>query len=257
MPPDTTAAVENAYGVFARYDLGGGVNVCRCNVCVDAEIERQLNTVPLREISSRLLAQYTSSAHGWDGKTENDLRYYLPRYFELIASDDTPSDFDEEHCLVRLGEAGYRGNWKSLEADAVDRFLVALLRERLALPLDIDAMGWAGSGCDPVETTLCTAANAGCDLAFLIATWDSDRARNSTLHLANVIASADWQARQLRDNWWIGHRGPYPEQAMQRVIRWLLRQETRERLEAACLTEQDEGAAILLSHAESIVAGLI
>ena len=54
MSPDLQEAIENAYRVFARYDLRGGVNVCHCNVCGDREIERQLNTVLLREISSRL-----------------------------------------------------------------------------------------------------------------------------------------------------------------------------------------------------------
>ena len=37
-------------------------------------MERQLNTVPLREMSALLLAEYTDSAHSFDGKVENDLR---------------------------------------------------------------------------------------------------------------------------------------------------------------------------------------
>src|SRR4051794_23329652 len=85
MTPEVAASVENAYRVFARYDLRGGVNVCRCNVCVDPKVERDLNTVPLREMSSGLLAESPPPAHCGDGKTENDFRHYLPRYFELIA----------------------------------------------------------------------------------------------------------------------------------------------------------------------------
>src|SRR6187402_2539494 len=130
MTPEVAEAVENAYRVFARYDLRGGVSVCRCNVCVAPECERKLNTIPLRQISSGLLAEYTSSAHGFDGKTENDLRYYLPRYFELIAAGDPPTTLDEQICLQRLHEADYPRNWGPQEAGAVDRFLVELLRDR-------------------------------------------------------------------------------------------------------------------------------
>ena len=253
MTPELAEAVEDAYRVFARYDLRGGVTVCRCNVCVAPDMERQLNTVPLREMSALLLAEYTDSAHSFDGKVENDLRHYLPRYFELIAQGNPPTNLDEETCLQRLREAGYPRNWGPAEADAVDGFLVALLRERLATPFDVDAMGYTGSGEDKAETVLCMAAFAGADFAPLLAAWHEDEGRTATLHLANVIATADWRLRQLRDTWWL-HR-KHVEQAMQQVIQWLLRWETWERLEQACLREQDEGAAALLSRAEGLIAG--
>lgn len=257
MSPEVAAAVEDAYRVFARYDLRGGVNVCRCNVCVAPEVERELNTVPLREMSSSLLAEYTNSAHGWDGKTENDFRHYLPRYFELIAAGDPPTNLDEETCLQRLRDADYSRNWGPAEAGAVDRFLVALLRERLVTPFAIDRMGCTGYD-DEAETVLCMAAYAGADPSPLLAAWDEmawreDGGRLATLHLANVIAAADWRLRQLRDTWWLDCE--HAEQAMHQVIGWLLRWETWERLEQACLGEQEEGAAALLSRAEGMIAG--
>jgi len=247
--------VENAYRVFARYDLRGGVNVCRCNVCVAPEVERELNTVPLRDMSSSLLAEYTCSAHDWDGKTENDFRHYLPRYFELIAAGEPPTNLDEETCLERLHHARYRESWGPLEAGAVDGFFQAMLRARIAAPLQIDAFGWAGYEADGVERLLCMAAHAGTDLDPLLSIWDADLSRNSVLHLANVAAAADWKKRRLRDTWWLGMRRPHAEAGMQHVIGWLLRWETWERLEQACLREQDDGAAALLSHAEGLVAG--
>jgi hypothetical protein len=259
MSPELAAAVENAYRVFARYDLRGGVTVCRCNVCVAPDMERQLNTVPLREMSAGLLAEYTDSAHSFDGKVENDLRHYLPRYFELIAQGSPPTNLDEETCLQRLREADYPRNWGPVEAGAVDRFVVALLRERLATPLSIDAMGYTGYGEDKAETVLCMAAYAGADLAPLLSVWreaawrEDEMGRVATLHLANVVATADWRLRQLRNTWWL-HRD-YIEQAMQQVIQWLLQAEIWERLEQACLREQDEGASALLTHAEGLVAG--
>jgi hypothetical protein len=253
MTPEVSEAVENAYRVFGRYDLRGGVSVCRCNVCVAPDVEQRLNTVPLREMSARLLTQYTESAHSFDGKVENDLRHYLPRYFELIAKGDPPTNLDEETCLQRLRDADYPRNWGPVEAGAVDSFL-----------FDIDAMGHTGYGDDKAETVLCMAAYAGADLAPLLAAWQEmawreknwseDEARLATLHLAHVIANADWRLRQLQDSWWM-HRD-YTEAPMQQVIRWLLRASVWERLEAACLAEPEEGPAALLSRAEGVLAGV-
>jgi len=47
------------------------------------------------------------------------------------------------------------------------------------------------------------------------------------------------------------------ETAMHEVLAWLLTPEMRERLEDACLVEQDQAAAGLLSHAEGLVMGAI
>jgi hypothetical protein len=255
MTPEVAEAVENAYRVFARYDLRGGVSVCRCNVCVAPECERKLNTIPLRQISSGLLAEYTSSAHGFDGKTENDLRYYLPRYFELIAAGDPPTTLDEQICLQRLQEADYPRNWGPQESGAVDRFLVELLRERLATPFAIDAMGWSGFGEDKAEAVLCMAAYAGAEMSPLLKAWSADDTRSASLHLANMIATADWRRRHLRDSWWLGRE--HTEAAMRQVFQWLSQLSTWERLEAALFAEKDEGAAALLSQAQSIVANLM
>ena len=118
-------------------------------------------------------------------------------------------------------------------------------------------MHWAGFGSDPIETTLCTAANAGCDLTDLLAVWESDSSRSATLHLAAVVCAANLPARLLRDSWWLGDSRPHPDKGMRQVVGWLLRPQIRERLEAACLAEQDESAAAMLSHAEGVVGGII
>ena len=222
MTPGLAAAVENAYRVFARYDLRGGVTVCRCNVCVDTKTERELNTVPLKEMSSRLLAEYTHSAHCWDGKTEDDFRHYLPRYFELIALDAPPTTINEQTCLQRLYDAGYRANWGPLENAAIEGFFLALFRERIAEPFEIDAMGFTDYATDRAEAMLCMVGHAGGDLAPLLAAWAADSGRNATLHIANVVATADWNKKRMRDSWWFGLSRPHAEVAMEQLIAWLL-----------------------------------
>jgi len=106
--PELNSVVENAYREFACYRLRGTIAVCRCPVCVAGEVERELCTVPLRAISSRLLAEYTHSAHGFDDRAADELRHFLPRYFELIAADDPPTNTGIETCLGRLHEAAWR-----------------------------------------------------------------------------------------------------------------------------------------------------
>jgi len=68
----------------------------------------------------------------------------------------------------------------------------------------------------------------------------------------------DWRKQRLRNLFWYdwNHR-PDVAKAAANFMAWLLRRETQERLEAACLAEHDEGAAALLSHAEGVVAGLV
>lgn len=254
MSPELTAAVENAYRVFARYPLKGTVSVCPC--CVSDKIAHELSTEQLNCISPELLANYTHSAHSWNGKVEDDLRYLLPRYFELIAQGLDPTHFGDEICLERLSDADYRNTWKQKDADAIEAFFLALMRDRLAEPVEVD---WSGMshGDDPVESALCLIAHAGGDLAPLLAAWGADESRTATLHIANIAAKANWYAKQLENTWWCVEHRPNGQIAMQQVIAWLLRAQTRERLETACLAETDDGAASLLSHAEDIVRGLI
>lgn len=257
MEDDLPASINNAYRVFSPYRLKGAVSVCSCRVCVDQATGRQLCTVPLRQMSSQLLAEYTHSAHGLDDRAADEFRHFLPRYFELMAAGDAPSHIGIETCLDRLCEADYRHHWPPSEAGAIDRFLVALFRARLADPPIIDSSGLPTLEGSEVEDTLCMVANAGGDLTRLLAAWDADRSRTATLHIANIIGIADWLHRNLRNSFWRGERRPHAVAGMRQVVEWLLRDATRALLEAACLTEMDPGAAALLSHAEGIVGAMM
>jgi hypothetical protein len=258
MSPELNIAVENAYREFTRYRLGGVIAVCKCDVCVSDADEKALCTVPLRQISSQLLAQYTLSAHGCDDRVADELRYFLPRYFELIGQDDLPTTLGIETCLGRLHDARYRTSWPATEVAAVAAFFVALLRQRLAEPPEIDPTGLPVFGRDTAEEVLCMVAYAGGDMELCLEAFDAERSRAAALHIANIAAKADWLRKRLDNGSWYGnYRRDDTETAMRQVIAWLLREATRARLEAACLAEQDEAAASLLSHAESLVAGLI
>jgi hypothetical protein len=255
--PELAEAVENAYRAFARYRLRGAIAVCNCPVCVSKEHERALCTVPLRMMPSLLLGEYTNSAHGFDDRVADELRYFLPRYFELIAADDVPSNLGIETCLDRLHDAGYRAGWPASETAAIDAFFAALLRARLAAPPQVDPSGLPVFDADAVEDVLCMAARADGDVAALLAVWDGERSRAATLHVANIVAKADWRGMCLNNTFWLGTTRPHAKMRMRDVLAWLLTPEMRERLEEACMAETDEAAAALLSHAEGPVMGAI
>lgn len=246
---DVEAAVARAYEVFDRYGLDEGLVVCRCSVCVDAAAEQLLATTPLREIPWELLAQYTHSAHEWSPVVERQLRYFLPRYFELMAAGTDPAYYGA--CLDRLGNAAYRRHWPPSEADAIDEVFFALARRCLSSVPDVPDVDL---GTDPIEDLLVTLARAGGDVHVILRAWEAVRDRAADLHMAAVVASANWTVPQLAASEWRDASRPAVRVHMEAVIAWLARPETRARLEAAWYAERDPAAAGLLSRAEALLA---
>jgi hypothetical protein len=253
MTPELVLAVENAYREFARYHLRGAIAVCKCDVCVSDEGEKALCVVPLRQISSRLLAEYTQSAHGFDDRVADELRYFLPRYFELIAAGEIPCNNGLETCLGRMLHAAYGKDWPQEEADAIDGFFVALFRAELGKPLGPADYSLFDAG-EGAEAVLCCMAHAGGDVRLLLDVWERTAGREADVRIARTIVAADWRIRDLSNTWWsVADRKPV-RQAMNTIIAWLLRTETWERLEAACLNETDSMTAELFSQAQSMIA---
>jgi len=258
MPPDVQAAIETAYRVFARYDLRAGLMVCRCDVCVPPQAARALATLPLREIPAPVLGEYTDSAHELTPLVADQLRYFLPRYFELLAGGEVPTALGVETCLRRLGHADWRAAWPRAEADAISAFFTAQFRALLDTPNPALAEfpGLPSYNADSAEDWLCTVAHAGGEMAPLLAVWDEAAGLNADLRLANMIAGADWAERRLRNSAWYGNLHAIAEPAMAEVTAWLRRPAIRARLEAACLAARNADDAALLSMAEGIAAGL-
>ena len=173
MRPDLRAIVEDAYAIFSGYRIQGPLTVCNCNVCMAVETEQALRRTPLREVSSSLLAEYTNSAHGYDEDSiAVELKYFLPRYFELIAEHDPQDDVGMDICLRRLGEASYRTRWPAEEAEIIDRFFDAFLVDSTAL---VEVELWPGGWhlAFNILDALTMALTAGADVERLIAAFES------------------------------------------------------------------------------------
>jgi hypothetical protein len=232
--PELQEVVDRSYRVFGRYRLNGNVVVCTCPVCVSDNDARLLAVTPLHDVAAPLLGEYTQSAHGL---VEDEMRYFLPRYFELLASGEDPSPIGIEVCLARLGEADYRGRWPNDEVEVIDAFFAALFRSWLDAPARCH-MGRVVllRGLD-IEELLCMVAYAGGDLAPLLRVWDATAGRLADLRLAAVISHA-WSGALGNAFWDIAHR-PELEAPMRLVFDWLRRAEIFERLDAA-LTHSEE-----------------
>ena len=255
MTPELAAAVEHAYRVFARYTLGDDLIVCRCNVCVDSpETERVLVSTPLRELAAEWLAEYTNSAHGYDeGRIADELRHFLPRYFDLIALGASPCHIGLAYALTRLGEADYRTHWPAAEAAAIDAFFAALFSDRVrrdAIAPEAWVIGPALV--EPVEEILELIAAAGGDVARLLRSWDETEDPAGALQAAQL--AEEWEEaltgqRPASEVW-----GSRAQESWALVAGWLRRSQTAARVERALQSAADESQRAILARGLVVLA---
>lgn len=244
--PELAAVVEEAYVLFAPYTIGSVLYVCHCNVCMTRETERQLTSTPLREISARLLGEYTNSAHDWnDGQVAREMRYFLPRYMDLMARNDPPDSMGMEICLRRLAPAQWRTTWPRAEADLIDRFFDALVRGAMER---LDVIPWEREAEPKVdmEDILTMIVRAGGDLTRALAVWDGGPLLGAAVHMAKMRQSLDYKhGRDILRN---AHLDEQPDAAAE-IAAFLLRGSVQERIEAAFFATDDPHLQNILSNA--------
>jgi hypothetical protein len=248
MTPELKAIVEEAYVVFGRYKPAAPtLTVCHCNVCMTQEVERELIKTPLREIPSLLLAEYTNSAHDWDdGPVAREMRYFLPRYFELIALNDPPDNMDLDICLRRLGKASWRAKWPKREEQIIDQFFDALMISSLqCLDLAHWPVGWKLDF--QIEDVLTMVITAHGDVGRVLAAWDHSPDPQAAIHMAglreHVLTSG---GRTYLHSAYL--EGDYDAEA-DKIGAFLMRPEVDRRLEAAFFAVADPRLQQILSDA--------
>jgi hypothetical protein len=249
-------SIDHAYVVFGGYKLRGIVDVCHCPACLKTDAERRLLATPLRDISSDLLASYSHAAKPIDpDQVSKSLRYFLPRYFELIAAHDWPVHFFEAGALKMLAQAQYRRTWPAHEIAAVDDFFEALFRATLSQPVDLaDEFDFLNQHC-LIATVLGLVIRADGNVSALLAEWDSTLGATATLHLALLIEhSRTGILKKRRLHWAYEHHNPGAEKM---VLAWLLRPATKSRMEAAFLEEKDPVKQAVLSNVKVLLTQLI
>ena len=246
MRPQLHAVIQEAYEVFGDYRVRHSLSVCHCNCCMTEEDEPDLLKAPLRDIPANLLAEYTNSAHAWDdGPVAREMRYFLPRYFELLAIDDPPDNGGVDICLRRLGYASWRAKWPDRECDVIDRFFDEYMRSRLELTgLVLWPVGWRlAFDLSDVLTLVVTAHG---NLQRTLAAWDAADDPCAAIHMAalrrRVLNESD--RTYFHSAYFDNHRD-----AADAIGAFLVRPEVTQRIEAAFFQIEDPRLQQLVSDA--------
>lgn len=240
------AVIADAYRVFAGYSIGSALVVCNCNCCMSKENERALTNTALAEIPASLLAEYTNSAHAWDdGQVACEMRYFLPRYLELIAANDPPDSLGLDICLRRLSYARWRETWPAAEREVLDRFFDALIAASVErLELAHWPVGWRLEF--DLADILTLAITAGGDIDRVLAAWDGAADPPAAIHMAALrrwVMTASGRT-YLHSAYLEAH-----QPAADSIGAFLMRSEVDARIEDAYLAVDDERLREVIAQA--------
>ena len=210
------------------------------------EVAQSILTTPLRELTCEQLAEYTNSAHEWS----DQFLALLPRYMELIAQSQWPTDLDADHILGRFRYAPDQPLTPSENA-AFDGWLLTLFELTLCSPIVAEELdcalafrnqpSWTGFGndiCDVIEVALPTPFDTGRFQTL----WENCANREADLRLATTTVFGIGAQRFSRSRFFPGRTR---EQAAV-WYEWFMVTDHRERLSRAFERETDPRAQELL-----------
>lgn len=244
--PPLADVIEKSYRLFRHYRPQNPLNVCHCNVCLSAEDERKLLSTPLRQISSTLLAAYTDAVSaGTEPERFDELRYFLPRYFELIAANDPPDDMGLDICLRRLRETQWRTSWPAEQVALIEDFFDAYLLSSLA---NLEICEWPAGWRLRFElnSVLTMIVTAGGDIDRALEVWDAAPEPGAAIHMASLRSSVSGGPPRRLTN---AHLSGEFEAAAHAIGDFLSRAEVDQRLEGSFFAIQDERLQKIVSDA--------
>jgi len=217
------AAVEEAYRVFKAEApqrwLGDDLDL-------DRKAWTRLSDLPLRELNSADTHHFLTESGRFDGR---EVRYMVPRLFELLAAGECPGHWGEECSLSCLERAGYPKDWTDPERAAIEGFFAALLDDCLA-----QQALWERRSLD---TLLCMAANANADVGALLARADQEEDQPMARAVAHDLAwiGGVYAHGGMQNNFWESAPGGHAAE----TEAWYRRTELLARIEQAFFEEPD------------------
>lgn len=204
MSPNLETAIDRLYSTF-RGARPRTIDGCPC--CISQEERCTLVQTERRTLSADDLSSYASSVFLTCG-SQLDFRYFLPRVFEIAATNEDwwPSP---EIVIERLNRADWR-SWTPRERRAVREFLLAWLDDRASE----NAKGLLAHD-RAVDAIICGVALAGEDLTPYLEQVFRHREGLAALYEVNETSIAD--RGRLINPFWDADR-----QASQAVIDFLL-----------------------------------
>lgn len=120
-------AIAECYRIFSVYPVPKEhLNVCTA-CCMSPEIELELRTLPLQNLSALHLYEYNTNSGAYDTKpSETEVKYFLPRLFELL-SEGAELHWDIQNILQRFRYLP-RHTFSDEEIKAINHFAQAFIR---------------------------------------------------------------------------------------------------------------------------------
>lgn len=135
-------AIAGLYEAFACEPKPTAIDGCPC--CIDQELVKVLLSKPLRSLTTDELSEYVLSLCPTIG-SESDLRYFLPRILEILATEEGwPSPQIEWPGPQIVGKAIAESNWS--QYTEVQQNSIHLFLREILLGLIQAKDGWAIDG---------------------------------------------------------------------------------------------------------------
>ena len=187
-----TAAVQSAYQAFRAYTAPTShLDACTA-CCMDAEVEREMRRLPLRQLTEKHFYQYNDSAKS-TVQPADEIKYLAPRLLELLAQ-GARLHHSTELVLDRLGRCE-PGAFSAAERAALQGFALAYFAVGLEQWADNAEGVFQG---DNAFSILLMWDYAGVPLAPLLDHWLACESDSSALHFVDACYwDYVWNACQI------------------------------------------------------------
>jgi hypothetical protein len=190
-PLTLSAAIEQLYAVFSRYNAPVGLlDVCT-HCCMDPALEKEMRRLPLRQISTNHFYAYNDSAKN-SVQPADEIKYFVPRLCELLAS-GADLHHSTELVLQRMGNCP-RAEFSATERATIDAFALAFFANGLAqYPSQRDGLFMG----ENALSILLMMDIGGIDLSPLLAYWLEADEPAATMHYAQASYWDFWPSQEI------------------------------------------------------------
>jgi len=170
-----TEIIDKSYELFAKYHLKGQLEICT-ECCMTPEAAAKLASLPVRQIPKDLLAEYNDGAKP-DKTTVEEVKHFLPRYFDLVGQFQFPTH-SAELSFSRLIPFD-KSEWTKEELELLNQFPREYFKHCLSIyPIP--------SFNDKVDSVLIMLWKAGFDISGLLTIWENEKTNQSALHFRDL-----------------------------------------------------------------------
>ena len=197
--------IDKSYGLFAKYIPTRPLDICT-DCCMSPEAEAKLASLPVRQIPKDLLAEYNDGAKPEKTRIE-EVKHFLPRYFDLIGQFEFPTH-SPELSFSRLLPFD-KSEWTNEELELLNQFPIEYFKHCLSIyPIP--------SFNDRIDAILIMLWSAGFNVNELLTIWENEKTKESALHFRDLYFHGFDQFNQTK------LFSPFGEKELAHILRiWL------------------------------------